>query len=66
MRTQGDNHKNIRSKDSLQIFGIWLKGKLECSGSLNKYQLTKETLIEYGSDKLVFYKIDESKYYLEF
>jgi phosphatidylserine/phosphatidylglycerophosphate/cardiolipin synthase-like enzyme len=29
MRTQGDYHKNIRSKNSLQILGIWIKGKLE-------------------------------------
>lgn len=67
MRTQGDNYKNIRSKDSLQIFGMWLKGKLERSDSLKKYEpVTQETLVEYGSDKLVFYKIDEGKYYLEF
>ncbi len=38
MRTQGDYFKNIRSKDSLQIFGIWLKGKLEKSGALKKYE----------------------------
>jgi NgoFVII restriction endonuclease len=67
MRTQGDNYKNIRSKDSLQIFGMWLKGKLERSDSLKKYEpITQETLIEYGSDRLIFYKIDEGKYYLEF
>jgi hypothetical protein len=67
MRTQGDNYKNIRSKDSLQIFGMWLKGKLEHSNSLKKYEpVTQETLIEYGSDRLIFYKIDKGKYYLEF
>lgn len=67
MRTQGDNYKNIRSRDSLQIFGIWLKGKLEKSGSLKRYQfVTQETLIEYGNDKIEFYKIEEGKYYIEF
>ena len=67
MRTQGDNYKNIRSKDSLQIFGMWLKGKLERSGSLKRYEpVTQETLTEYGSDKLVFYKITKGEYYLEF
>lgn len=67
MRTQGDNYKNIRSRDSLEIFGIWLKGKLERSGSLKKYEpVTKETLLEYGLDELAFYKIEEGKYYLEF
>lgn len=67
MRTQGDYFKNIRSKDSLQIFGIWLKGKLEKSGVLKKYEpVTLETLQEYGNDKLTFYKLDEGKYYMDF
>lgn len=67
MRTQGDYHKNIRSKQSLQIFGIWLKGKLERAGALNKYEpVTLDVLEEYGNDKLTFYKIDEGKYYMEF
>lgn len=67
MRTQGSYYKNIRSKKSLQIFGIWLKGKLEKSGALNKYEpVTLETLEEYGNDKLTFYKIEEGKYYMAF
>ncbi|WP_074407380.1 restriction endonuclease PLD domain-containing protein [Aquimarina megaterium] len=67
MRTQGDYFKNIRSKNSLQIFGIWLKGKLEKSGVLKKYEpVTLETLEEYGSDKLTFYKFEEGKYYMTF
>lgn len=67
MRTQGDYYKNIRSKKSLQIFGIWLKGKLEKSGALKKYEpVTLETLEEYGSDTLTFYKIGEGHYYMEF
>ena len=67
MRTQGDYYKNIRSKGSLQIFGIWLKGKLERSGVLKKYEpVTMETLEEYGNDKLTFYKFEEGKYYMQF
>jgi len=67
MSTQGDYYKNIRSKKSLQIFGIWLKGKLEKSGALNQLEpVTLDTLIEYGKTNLVFYKIDEGKYYMEF
>lgn len=67
MRTQGDYYKNIRSRNSLQIFGIWLKGKLEKSGALNKLEpVTLDTLIEYGKTNLVFYKIDDDKYYMEF
>jgi hypothetical protein len=67
MRTQGDCYKNIRSKQSLQIFGIWLKGKLERSGALSKYEpVTLDTLEEYGNSKLCFYKIGEGKYYMTF
>ncbi|MCB0380508.1 MAG: NgoFVII family restriction endonuclease [Flavobacteriales bacterium] len=67
MRTQGDYYKNIRSKQSLQIFGIWLKGKLERSGALAKYEpVTLDTLEEYGNNKLGFYKIEEGKYYMTF
>lgn len=67
MRTQGDYFKNIRSKQSLQIFGIWLKGKLERSGALKKYEpVTLDTLEEYGNNKLRFFKIEEGKYYLSF
>jgi hypothetical protein len=67
MRTQGDYFKNIRSKDSLQIFGIWLKGKLEKKGALRKYEpVSLDTLEEYGNDKLSFYKIEDSKFYIKF
>lgn len=67
MRTQGDYFKNIRSKGSLQIFGIWLKGKLEKSGALKKYEpVSLETLEEYGSNKLTLYKIEEGKYFMKF
>ena len=67
MRTSGTNYKNIRSKKSLQILGMWLKSKLEKSGALKKYEaVTRETLIEYGKDEIEFYKIKEGKYYMEF
>lgn len=67
MRTQGDYHKNIRSKNSLQIFGIWIKGKLEKSGALKKYEpVTLDTLREYGNNRITFYKINNKNYYLKF
>ncbi len=67
MRTQGDNYKNIRSKNSLQIFGMWLKGKLQKSGALLPLApVTNDTLIEYGNNKLTFTKFAEGKYYLTF
>lgn len=67
MRTQGDYFKNIRSKLSLQLFGIWLKGKLEVAGVLKKYEpVTLDVLEEYGNSYLTFYKFAEGKYYMEF
>lgn len=67
MRTQGDYKKNIRSKKSLQIFGMWLKGKLQKANVLIPLTpVTNDTLIEYGSDTLTFAKISEGKYYMKF
>lgn len=67
MRTQGDNYKNLRSKDSLQIFGYWLKGKLEKNQVLKKYErVTLETLNSYGKHSVDLYKIKEGEYYMSF
>jgi len=67
MRTQGDYFKNIRSKNSLQIFGMWLKGKLQKAGALQLLKpVTMDTLIDYGNDTLTMYKISNGKYYLKF
>lgn len=67
MRTQGDYFKNLRSKDSLQIFGMWLKGKLEKAGVLKKYDpVTIDTLREYGNSKLTLYKISSTEYFMCF
>jgi hypothetical protein len=67
MRTQGDYNKNLRSRDSLQIFGMWLKGKLEKSGALRKYEpVTLNTLLEYGSTDLKLLKINDGKYFMIF
>lgn len=67
MRTQGDYHKNIRSKGSLSIFGQWIKGKLQKANALIPLTpVTQDTLDIYGSDTLRFYKLAEGKYYLEF
>lgn len=67
MRTQGDYYKNIRSKKSLQIFGMWLKGKLQKAGALTPLTpVTNDTLIDYGNDTLTFAKIADGKYYMAF
>ncbi len=67
MRAQGDNNKNIQSKDNLQIFGMWIKGKLERAGALDKYEpVTEETLNEYGNNEVRFYRIENNQYYMTF
>jgi hypothetical protein len=67
MQTNGDGYKNIRSTGSLQVFGKWLKGKLQKSGALEIHQpVTLDTLKEYGNDKITFYKINEQDYYIKF
>jgi len=67
MRTQGDYFKNIRSKKSLQIFGMWLKGKLQKAGALTPLTpVTNDTLMSYGNDTLTFAKISEGKYFMKF
>ncbi len=67
MKTQGDYFKNLRSKDSLQIFGMWLKGKLERAGVLKKYDpVTIDTLREYGNSQLKLYKISANEYFMSF
>ena len=67
MKTSGANYKNIRSEKNLQNYGRWLKGKLQKSGALEKYQpVTMDTLKEYGSEKITFYKISDGNYYMEF
>jgi len=59
--------KKLKSKSSLQILGIWLKGKLERSGALTKYEpVTKETLEEYGNNQISIYKMEDGKYFITF
>lgn len=67
MRTQGDYNKNIRSRNKLEIFGMWLKGKLQQSGALMPLTpVTNDTLLEYGNNKIEFYKIEDGKYFMKF
>ncbi|MEE9193692.1 MAG: restriction endonuclease PLD domain-containing protein [Thermodesulfobacteriota bacterium] len=67
MKTSGDYNKNMRSRGNLRIFGMWLKSKLEDSGSLTRFTpVTRETLESYGRNSLTFYKFGRNKYYIEF
>ncbi|MGB3511780.1 MAG: restriction endonuclease PLD domain-containing protein [Microcoleaceae cyanobacterium] len=44
-RTQGDYHKNLRSKDDLKVLGHWIKGKLKKQGVLELFKsVTSQTL----------------------
>jgi hypothetical protein len=66
-RTQGDNYKNLRSKEDLKILGRWIKGKLEQSGALQQFEpVTSQTLQNYGRDYIRLYKLSDSDYFLEF
>jgi hypothetical protein len=67
MRTSGDYYKNIRSRGNLTILGQWIKGKLQKSNVLIPLTpVTQDTLDLYGRDNINFYKISDSKYYMEF
>jgi len=67
MTTNGDYHKNIRSRGGLQILGMWIKKKLQDSGALIPLTpVTQDTLDLYGRENIRFYKIEEGKYYVTF
>ena len=70
MHTSGQHNKNIQSRGGLQLFGVWIKGKLEKSGALEMFQpFDIDVLKTYGKTDLKFYRmnnIDELSYYLEF
>lgn len=67
MKTQGDYFKNLRSTGSLQIFGMWIKGKLQNKNALIPLTpVTMDTLENYGNRTLRLYKMEENKYYMEF
>lgn len=66
MKTSGANYKNIRSTPKLTVLGEWIKAKLQDAGVLAPLTpITSETLGKFGKDTLRFYKIEESKYYIE-
>ena len=71
MKSQGGYYKNIRSEGmghgTLQIFGMWIKGKLQDAKVLSIYQpIIFDTFGDYGRSNLRFYKLDNKKYFLDF
>lgn len=58
--------KSIESKDR-NILGELIKGKMERSGALRKYELiTQETLASYGKDYIELHKMNSKEYFMEF
>lgn len=58
--------KSIQSKNNRHILGALIKGKMERSGALRKYELiTQETLASYGRDYIELYKINSKEYFME-
>lgn len=67
MRTQGDYYKNMRSRKSLQILGMWIKGKLQRANALIPLTpIDEDVLAKFGSDTIRFYKINNTEYFMEF
>lgn len=67
MKTSGDYFKNIRSRHNLKILGQWIKGKLQKAGALLPLTpITRETLDQYGSAAIRFYKIRDGEYFMAF
>jgi hypothetical protein len=67
MRTSGDYYKNIRSQGNLRLLGMWIKKKLQDSEALIPLTpVTQDTLDQYGRDSIRFYKLSDTKYYIDF
>lgn len=67
MKVGGDSGKNIYSANDRNIFGKYIKGKLQNSGALIQNQLvTEEVLQIYGRNTVTFKKIDNSRYIIDF
>lgn len=51
--TNGQNSKNLRSRNDLSILGKWIKGKLEQSGALTlATPVTEDVLMQYGKNSM--------------
>lgn len=66
-RPQGDGKKNLRSTGELDIWGKWIKSKLQRRNALDPLAMvTEETFEKYGKDTLRIYKLSDTAYYFEF
>ncbi len=69
MGRRGDYDKNLESRHNLQVFGYWVKRKLEDSGVLKPGDLiTDATLAAYGNENLKLTPIDDNsgRWYMDF
>jgi HKD family nuclease len=67
MKVGGDSGKNIYSANDRNIFGKYIKGKLQNSGALAQNKpVTEEVLQIYGRNTVTFKKIDNSTYIIDF
>lgn len=63
--TNGQNSKNLRSKDDLLILGKWIKGRLEQTGKLNVGELyTDEIGAKYGRNSISLISTKEDNTWL--
>ena len=59
--------KDLTSKGNRQLFGEWIKGKLERAGALDVGDVIDgSTFDSYGSDRLEFYSMGEGEFYMRF
>ena len=68
-RTQGDNFKNLRSRQDLSVLGLWMKGLLSEAGALDpesEEMVTSETFEEYGNSILRMYLKNKKEVILHF
>ena len=69
MKRGGDNDKNLESAHNLQIYGHWIKRKLENSEVLKPGDMvTEATLAAYGNKNLKLTPIDDNsgRWYMDF
>jgi hypothetical protein len=59
--------KDLTSKGNRQLFGEWIKGKLERAGALEVGDVIDgSTFDTYGADQLQFYRMNDDEFLMRF
>lgn len=59
--------KDLTSKGNRQVFGEWIKGKLERAGALEIGDVIDDSTFDaYGTDQLMFYGISDTEFLMAF